>query len=111
MPLFWNSTLNETRPMWFTRSSHQKPRIVGLGVYIWNVNPLTQVVIELKRDHPEITIVFGGPEVRFEADLPDICEFADYIVAGEADFVFPDLCRKILTGDKPPAKIIRGRAP
>ena len=85
----------------------QKPKIVGLGVYIWNVTVLTQIVVELKRVHPEITVVLGGPEVRFEADLPRICESADYVVTGEADFAFPELCRKILAGDKPSAKIIR----
>ena len=84
----------------------QKPKIVGLGVYIWNVTLLTQIVVELKRAHPEITRVLGGPEVSFEDDLPDICGSADYVVTGEADFAFPELCRKILAGDKPSAKII-----
>jgi radical SAM superfamily enzyme YgiQ (UPF0313 family) len=86
-----------------------KPKIVGLGVYLWNVTPLTRVVVELKRDHPEIVIVLGGPEVSFEADLPGICMSADYVVTGEADFAFFELCRKILAGDKPPAKIIHAR--
>ena len=84
----------------------QKPKIVGLGVYIWNVTVLTQVVVELKHAHPEITMVLGGPEVSFEADLPGLCGSADYVVAGEADFAFPELCRKILAGDRPSAKII-----
>ena len=87
----------------------QKPKIVGLGVYIWNVTVLTQIVLELKRVHPEITIVLGGPEISFEADLPSICGSADYVLAGEADFAFPALCRKILAGDKPSAKIIHAR--
>ena len=34
----------------------QNPKIVGLGVYIWNVEPMTRLVADLKRVRPEITI-------------------------------------------------------
>jgi radical SAM superfamily enzyme YgiQ (UPF0313 family) len=89
----------------------QKPIMVGFGVYIWNLTSLKLVVAELKRDYPEITIALGGPEVRFEADMPDLCESADYLVVGEADVAFPELCWKILAGDRPPEKIIRAKLP
>jgi ABC-type uncharacterized transport system permease subunit len=38
----------------------QNPKIVGIGVYIWNVAPATQLVAQLKRLRPDITIVLGG---------------------------------------------------
>ena len=46
----------------------QDPQIVGLGVYIWNVTPATEVVAALKRVRPEVTVVLGGPEVSYEMD-------------------------------------------
>src|SRR5688572_12646715 len=46
----------------------QNPKIIGLGVYIWNVAQTTEVVAALKRIRPEIKIILGGPEVSFEVD-------------------------------------------
>ena len=38
------------------------PRIIGFGVYIWNVEETTKLVALLKRLAPQVTIVLGGPE-------------------------------------------------
>src|SRR5579859_6663912 len=38
----------------------ENPRIIGLGVYIWNVAPTTEVVSALKRIRPDLTIILGG---------------------------------------------------
>ncbi len=38
-----------------------KPRIIGFGVYIWNVEETTRLVAQLKRVAPDIMIVLGGP--------------------------------------------------
>ena len=43
-----------------------EPRILGLGVYIWNVTLSTELVALLKRLRPELAIVLGGPEVSYE---------------------------------------------
>lgn len=74
------------------------PRIVGIGIYIWNVEPATQLVADLKRIRPEIQIVLGGPEVSYEIDGQPIVQSADFVVTGEADRAFPELCREILSG-------------
>ena len=39
------------------------PKIIGFGVYIWNVAPTTEVVAAIKRLRPEIKIILGGPHV------------------------------------------------
>ena len=43
----------------------ERPRIIGLGVYIWNVTQTTEVVCLLKRLAPDVLIVLGGPEVSY----------------------------------------------
>ena len=43
-----------------------QPRIVGFGVYIWNVTETTQVVALLKQVRPDLFIVLGGPEIGHE---------------------------------------------
>src|ERR1700688_2230499 len=42
------------------------PKIIGFGVYIWNVAPTAEVVAAIKRLRPEIKIILGGPEVSYE---------------------------------------------
>lgn len=74
----------------------ESPRIVGLGVYIWNVGETEHVVALLKRLRPELIIVLGGPEVGDPEDRPAVCELADYVIAGEADQAFTDLCRQLI---------------
>ena len=56
------------------------PRIVGIGVYIWNVAPATQLVADLKRVRPDVIVVIGGPEVSYETDEQEICRLADFVV-------------------------------
>lgn len=87
------------------------PRIVGFGVYIWNVDETTKVVAMLKRVAPQVTIVLGGPEVSYEPGEQQIVQLADYLVTGWGDVTFPKLCGEILNGPKPLMKIHAGVQP
>lgn len=82
------------------------PRIVGMGVYIWNVELSTQIVALLKQVRSEIIVVVGGPEVSYEQDAQAICALADYVVAGPGDLAFAALCRQLLAGERPEKKFI-----
>ena len=88
-----------------------EPRIVGLGVYIWNVTPTTEVVALMKRLRPELTVILGGPEVSFETDQQEIIRLADYVITGEADLQFAAVCRQILSGQPPSTKVIPSELP
>ena len=88
-----------------------RPRILGLGVYIWNVAPATELVGILKRLRPDLTIVLGGPEVSHECDRQEIVRLANHVITGEADLVFPDVCRQILSGHPPAGKIVPAPPP
>src|SRR5687768_12838953 len=46
----------------------RSPHIVGVGVYIWNIEQGTKLVADLKRVRPEIIVIVGGPEVSYETD-------------------------------------------
>ena len=87
------------------------PKIVGLGVYIWNVEPMLRLVADLKRVRPEIIIILGGPEVSYETEGQPIVELADYVISGEADCSFRELCMKLLSGEAGEAKLIRAAVP
>jgi radical SAM superfamily enzyme YgiQ (UPF0313 family) len=89
----------------------QKPRIIGFGVYIWNVEETTRLVALLKRVAPDVTIVLGGPEVSHEHGEQEIARLADYVVTGWGDITFPKLCRAILNGPQPLMKVHAGEQP
>lgn len=78
----------------------QNPSIIGFGVYIWNVEQISQVVVILKQITPQIIIVLGGPEVSHGNDLPAMAESVDYIVQGAGEVALSDLCRQILSGQQ-----------
>lgn len=88
-----------------------KPRIVGFGVYIWNVEQTTHVVSLLKQISPETIVVLGGPEVSYEYDQQAIVSFSDYVITGMADLEFVNLCRAILEDNPPVEKVIHSTVP
>lgn len=83
------------------------PKIIGLGVYIWNAEETLQVVKLLKKVSPETIVILGGPEVTYEVEQQEITTLADYVITGQADLTFRDTCAKILKNEKPVEKIIR----
>lgn len=87
------------------------PRIVGLGVYIWNVEQTTRLVQDLKRVSPETIVILGGPEVSYECDDLSMVSLADYIIAGEADLTFAEVCLDLLADRHPMTKVIPARLP
>lgn len=82
------------------------PRIVGIGVYIWNAALSREVVALIKRIRPEVTVILGGPEVSYETEHQPIVRAADYVVPGEADLKFAELCAQILGNCPPSGKLV-----
>jgi radical SAM superfamily enzyme YgiQ (UPF0313 family) len=88
----------------------RSPKILGLGIYIWNVAETIEVVSAIKRVRPEIRIILGGPEVSYETDLQEIVRLADHVITGEADLKFSEVCSQLLQGGPLP-KIIPAELP
>jgi len=74
----------------------REPKIIGFGIYIWNVEETTEVITAIKRIRPEIKIILGGPEVSYETEGQPIVELADHVITGEADLKFAEVCRQLL---------------
>ena len=90
--------------------AHQ-PKLIGFGVYIWNVDETTKIVALLKRVAPEVVIVLGGPEVSFEIAEQRICQLADYVITGWGDLTFRKVALSVLRGPKPLMKVHAGQQP
>lgn len=84
----------------------RRPKIVGFGVYIWNVDETTRVIADLKRIAPEVIVVLGGPEVSYETDQQAITQLADYVITGEADLAFAELCNELLGANSNPNTVL-----
>ncbi|MEI7612684.1 MAG: DUF4080 domain-containing protein [Betaproteobacteria bacterium] len=89
---------------------HQAP-IIGFGVYVWNVRQTLAVLQLLRAKRPGLTVILGGPEVSHETEAQEIVGWADYVITGWGDVSFPSLCRALLAGQCPAAKVIAGEQP
>ncbi len=87
------------------------PRIIGVGVYIWNVEPAMRLVRCLKGRQPGIQVVLGGPEVSYDPAAHPATAAADWIICGEGETAFADLCHRLLAGERPPERIIQAAPP
>ena len=79
----------------------ENPDIIGLGVYIWNVAQIQELIHIIKKVSAQTILVLGGPEVSYfpmRVDLDD----ADYIIQGEGDLAFYTLCKELINDKKPP---------
>ncbi|MCX8157899.1 MAG: B12-binding domain-containing radical SAM protein [Verrucomicrobiae bacterium] len=83
----------------------RSPRIIGLGVYIWNATETTELVAILKRLRPDVKIILGGPEVSYETGAQAVAQMADHVITGEADLMFAEVCAQLLQGTTPPKLI------
>jgi radical SAM superfamily enzyme YgiQ (UPF0313 family) len=89
----------------------ERPKIVGLGVYIWNAGLSLEVVTLLKRVAPDVVVVLGGPEVSYELESQPAVVAADYVITGEADLKFAELCGQLLDGNPPEQKVLAAELP
>ena len=80
----------------------QNPKIIGFGIYIWNVEQTVEVIAAIKRVRPEIKIILGGPEVSYETEEQIIVQLADHVITGEADLKFAEVCRELIVGAELP---------
>lgn len=86
-------------------------KIIGFGVYIWNAAETLDVVRMIKKLSPQTVVVLGGPEVSHESESQAICQAADYVIQGEADIAFRELCEVLLSGGRPARKFIPAALP
>ena len=98
--------INENLQQITERILNEKPKIVGIGAYIWNAPDVAELIGLLKKVSPETFIVLGGPEA---SHLPHRVDFskADYIISGEGEVAFYELCRDLLNGRRPEPRVIK----
>lgn len=78
----------------------QKPDIVGICCYIWNIRNVKNLCGLLRKSLPGCRIILGGPEVSFNAEKV-LAEnpAVDFVLSGEGEKSFALLC-DMLASDK-----------
>ena len=89
----------------------ERPQIIGIGVYIWNIEPVERLVQILTSVSPETIVVLGGPEISYEYEDTALYRMADYLVLGEGERAFRELAEAILSGQPPRQKVFTGGRP
>ncbi|MDR0721940.1 MAG: DUF4080 domain-containing protein [Treponema sp.] len=86
------------------------PRILGLSVSIWNHKATVELLEALDRAWragiaPRPFIILGGPEVTCLKAPSPLMDHADWIVQGEGENLFRELCRFLLPSKVSPGEI------
>jgi len=88
----------------------KNPKIVAIGVYIWNAIDVHNLIEVIKKVSPQTQIIIGGPEVSYEPFRVNF-DAADFIIQGEGEVSFYELCRDILASQAPNQRIIKAVMP
>jgi len=83
-----------------------EPKVIGIGVYIWNATECAELVELIKQVSPDTIVVLGGPEVSYTPMRLNY-DAADYIIQGEGDTAFRDLVSALLSGLCPQQRLIK----
>jgi hypothetical protein len=106
-----------------------RPKILGFSVSIWNHEASLELLKELWKfgktgsvpagvpamaesgNFSRPVIVLGGPEVTYLPEESEIIRYADFVIRGEGEKAFAELCKSILGGEKLPSRFVDGRIP
>ncbi len=87
------------------------PKIIGFGVYIWNIKETTELVSLIKKIRPSIKLIIGGPEVSYEFEDTKIYHTCDFLITGQADFALNRLCEELFKQKASLPKLHRAETP
>ncbi|HMK48862.1 MAG TPA: radical SAM protein [Thermodesulfovibrionales bacterium] len=74
-----------------------RPDILGFSCYCWNIEKVLDTARIMKTIHPQIKVVFGGPEVGpVGAKYLKENLFIDAVIKGEGEITFAELLKSFL---------------
>lgn len=70
----------------------RKPDVIGISCYIWNMDMVERVAVEIQKLMPQVPVWLGGPEVSYEPQLVmGRLPFLAGIMVGEGEQTFLEL--------------------
>lgn len=87
-------TINNSRDYIFTELVAGEYDAVCFSCYIWNIAQTEALASDLKKAAPGCGILFGGPEVSYDAgNFLEEHPYVDFVIAGEGEPAFGLWCR------------------
>lgn len=75
-----------------------RPELIGFSMYVWNREQCRNIAKELKRCLPGARLFAGGPEVTAGPLSLLADELFDFLVVGEGEETFEELCASLSAG-------------
>jgi len=89
-------TVNEPIEVIIDSVLKHNPKVLAISVYIWNVKYTYEVAKRIKARFLNIDIILGGPEVSYNSADVLKSGYIDYVICGEGEVPFTNLCRYLL---------------
>lgn len=91
-------TINQTDEFILSELFRDAPDLLGFSCYIWNIRMIRGFIPTLRKILPQTKILLGGPEVSYGA--PQLLDElgVDYILYGEGEIAFSQLCLALMQG-------------
>ncbi|SMC28010.1 Radical SAM superfamily enzyme YgiQ, UPF0313 family [Desulfacinum hydrothermale DSM 13146] len=83
----------------------ERPDVVGLACYVWNVERSIHLAARIKQIRPETMVVLGGPEVNPDNTFLLGHPVFDFGVVGEGEETFSQWLQAVLQNGSDPARI------
>ena len=91
-------TVNETDEVLFGRLRDTQPDVICFCCYIWNITTVRRLAQRIKAENPAVCLVFGGPEVSYNAAEVLLEPFVDYVLSGEGEYPLSCLLDALVEG-------------
>ncbi len=93
--LVLEGTINGDTNSFAQKIVKEKPDVVALSCYIWNITKTLEIARIIKQNC-SAKIVLGGPEVAYRPkDVLRKYSFIDFVLSGEGEWTFPDFLDNI----------------
>lgn len=87
----------------------EKPDVIGISCYIWNINYVKELLPELNKVLPGVKIWLGGPEVSYNTEeYVGRYENVAGVIKGEGEAVFKELMDCYMEGREKDIPLILG---
>lgn len=94
-------SINDLKDNILSEIYKEEPDILAFSCYIWNIEIVHSLSIEIKKLLPNCTIILGGPEVSYDPDhvLKTNC-YIDFVLSGEGEKTFSVLYKSLIKGSE-----------
>lgn len=85
-------TINQDSGQILSDIFERQPELLAFSCYIWNIQQVRELAVELHKILPDTTIWLGGPEVSYQAEaLVMECPWLTGVMVGEGEATFLEL--------------------